>query len=112
MVINEVQLDLIFGALSDATRRGMLAQLSEGETNISALAAPHKMSQPAISKHLRVLERAGLVQRIRRGRDHIIRINPEPAEEAGRWIAYYTQFWKQQFDRVDAYLKTATGESI
>ena len=109
MVTHNAQLDLIFAALSDATRRGMLAQLSDGEMNISALAEPHNMSRPAVSKHLRVLERAGLVRRTRRGRDHVIQVNPGPAEEAGRWIAYYAHIWKRQFDRVDAYLKTTKG---
>ncbi len=111
MVIQNSQLDLIFGALSDTTRRGMLAQLSQGETNITTLAAPYDMSQPAISKHLRVLEKAGLIERTRRGRDHIIRMNPEPAEAASNWISYYTQFWKEQFDAVDAYLKRNEGSS-
>jgi DNA-binding transcriptional ArsR family regulator len=101
------QLDLVFSALSDATRRGMLATLSEGEQNITALAAPYAMSQPAISKHLRVLESAGLIFRERRGRDHFIRANPAPAEEAADWIAYYTAFWRNHFDAVGAYLKTS-----
>ncbi len=105
MVINDTQLDRVFGALSDATRRGMLAQLSQGETNITTLAAPYKISQPAISKHLRVLERAGLIERTRRGREYIIRVNPTPAEDARDWIAYYAQFWKQQFDAVEEYLR-------
>lgn len=107
---NNENLDLIFGALSDATRRGMLAQLSDGETNITALAAPYAMSQPAISKHLRVLERAGLIARTRRGRDHYIKAVPGPAKEAGGWIAYYAKFWKQQFDDVETYLQIK-GES-
>ncbi len=105
MVIYEEQLDLVFGALSDSTRRGMLAQLSNGETNISALAEPYNISQPAISKHLRVLEKAGLIERTRKGRDHIIRANPVPAEKARDWISYYAHFWNQQFDAVDQYLK-------
>ncbi len=105
LVMNELKLDLVFGALSDATRRGMLAQLAHGEANITALAAPYDMSQPAISKHLRVLEKAGLVERTRRGREHYIRALPGPADEAGGWIAYYAKFWKQQFAAVDDYLK-------
>lgn len=105
MVMDNKQLDQVFGALSDTTRRGMLARLSQGEMNITTLAAPYQISQPAISKHLRVLERAGLIERTRQGRDHIIRANPEPAEQARDWIAYYAQFWKQQFDAVEAYLE-------
>ena len=99
------QLDLVFGALSDATRRGMLAQLAAGETNVSALAEPYQMSQPAISKHLRVLEKAGLIRRERRGRENFVAVNAARAEEARDWITHYTQFWKQHFDAVDDYLK-------
>lgn len=109
MVIYNTQLDQVFGALSDATRRGMLARLSQGEMNITTLAAPYKMSQPAISKHLRVLERAGLIERSRRGREHLIRANPKPAEQARDWISYYAEFWNQQFDAVDAYLEQTGG---
>lgn len=111
MVTYNAQLDLIFAALSDSTRRGMLAQLADGEMNISALAEPHNMSRPAVSKHLRVLEKAGLVERSRRGRDHFIRVNPAPAHEAGRWIAHYAHIWQRQFDRVDAYLKSTKGKT-
>lgn len=109
MVINNPQLDQIFGALSDATRRGILAQLSQGETNITALAAPYQMSQPAISKHVRVLEKAGLIKRTKRGREHIIQANPAAAEQARDWIDTYAQFWKEQFEDVETYLKQ-TGE--
>ncbi len=103
--MNQDHLDLVFGALSDATRRGILAQLSAGETNVSALAAPYQMSQPAVSKHLRVLEKAGLIRRERRGRENFVAVNTVRAEEARDWIAHYTQFWKQQFDAVDDYIK-------
>ncbi len=104
MVMNEKQLGLVFAALSDATRRGMLARLAQGQTNISTLAAPYKMSQPAISKHMRVLEGAGLIKRTRKGREHLISIAPAPAREAHDWIAYYTRHWISRFDEVDAYL--------
>ena len=98
-------LDSVFSALSDATRRGILAQLSLGETTVSKLAEPYAMSQPAISKHLRVLERAGLIRRTRRGREHHIQINPRPIEEANGWIAYYANVWQRQFDAVGEYLQ-------
>ncbi len=105
MVINRAaQLDLVFGALSDPTRRGMLETLSGGAVNIRTLAAPFKMSQPAISRHLRVLEEAGLVRRQKRGREHHISVNSQAAEQARDWIAHYTRFWKQQFDAVEEYL--------
>lgn len=105
MVTNLPQLDLVFGALSDATRRDMLAQLSKGETNVSTLAAAYPISRPAISKHLRVLERAGLIERTKQGRESLIRVNPKPAEDARDWIAYYAEFWNQQFDAVAENLK-------
>lgn len=105
MVINDKKLDLIFGALSDTTRRHMLTRLSEGEMNIKTLAAPYEMSQPAISKHVNILVRADLVERTKQGRESIVRAKPEVAEQAGDWISYYMQFWDEQFDAVDAYLK-------
>lgn len=106
MVIDSVKLDLVFGALSDATRRGMLAQLSGGEMNVSALAKPYEMSQPAISKHLRVLEGAGLIERHKRGRENFVRVRPAAVEGATAWIEHYRQFWKQHFDAVETYLKS------
>ncbi|MCP3918033.1 MAG: winged helix-turn-helix transcriptional regulator [bacterium] len=105
------QLDLVFSALADPTRRGMLERLAEGETNVGTLAAPHDMSQPAVSKHLRVLERAGLIQRTRHGREHRIRVDPRPIEAASTWIEHYTRFWKQQFDAVDAYLEARAKQT-
>ncbi len=109
MVINK--LDLVFGALSDATRRGMLAQLSEGEMTVSHLAQPYAMSQPAISKHLRVLEGAGLIERHKRGRETVVRVRPDATDDAAAWIAHYSRFWKRHFDAVDLYLKTNKGQS-
>src|SRR3984957_19615305 len=97
-------LDATFGALSDATRRGILAQLALGETSVSDLAAPYDMSLPAVSKHLRVLEDAGLVQRHKDGRVHRCRLAPEPMKGAAEWIAYYRHFWERQFDALEQYL--------
>ncbi|MEO1137632.1 MAG: metalloregulator ArsR/SmtB family transcription factor [Pseudomonadota bacterium] len=99
------ELDLVFGALSDATRRGILAQLAAGETNVSALAAPYDISQPAVSKHLRVLEKAGLIRREKRGRENFVAVTPGPAQNAADWVSHYTRLWTAQFDAVDAYLK-------
>ena len=104
------QLDLVFSALSDPTRRGMLEQLAAGETNVGTLAEPYEISQPAASKHLRVLERAGLIRRTRQGREHRIKVDPRPIEEASTWIGQYARFWKRQFDAVDAYLQ-ARGQN-
>lgn len=107
--MQSVQLDLVFQALSDPTRRGILERLAAGETNVGTLAEPFDISQPAVSKHLRVLERAGLIRRERRGREHRIRIDPEPIAAAGTWIARYAEYWRQQFDAVDAYLRARRG---
>ena len=105
MVINCVaNLDLVFGALSDPTRRGILELLSGGTAKIRTLAAPFKMSQPAISKHLRVLESAGLIRRQKRGREHHISVDSHSVEQARDWITHYTKFWKQQFDAVEQHL--------
>ena len=83
----------------------MLAQLSEGETNVSTLSKPYKISQPAISKHLRVLEQAGLVERRRSGRNQLVRVKPEKAQQAVDWLTHYTQFWADQFNAVELYLQ-------
>lgn len=105
LVMDQKNLDRVFGALSDATRRGILAQLAAGETNVAALAEPYAMSQPAISKHLKVLEKAGLISREKRGRENIVTANAEPAEAAVAWITHYAQFWKDHFDQVEKYLQ-------
>ncbi|HUO35050.1 MAG TPA: metalloregulator ArsR/SmtB family transcription factor [Candidatus Acidoferrum sp.] len=103
-------LDSTFAALSDATRRGILAQLALGETSISELAAPYRMSLPAVSKHVRVLESAGLVTRRKDGRVHRCRLAAEPMKEAAEWIAFYRRFWEQQFNALDHYLAETTPE--
>jgi len=105
MVMYSKQLDLVFGALSDATRRGILEQLAQGETRVGLLAAPYNISQPAVSKHLRVLERAGLVLCVKRGRERYIKVNPKSVSSVKRWINFYSQIWEQQFDAVEDYLK-------
>lgn len=106
-MVNNVALNLnqVFGALADPTRRGIMEMLSRGASNVRSLAAPFRMSQPAISKHLRVLESAGLIRREKRGREHHISVNAKPAEAARDWISFYTQIWTQQFDAVDDYLR-------
>lgn len=98
-------LDRVFAALADPTRRAMLERLAQGEANVGTLAAPFDISQPAASKHVRVLERAGLVRRTRVGREHRIRIDPRPITDAGSWIGRYAKYWERQFDAVDAYLE-------
>jgi DNA-binding transcriptional ArsR family regulator len=103
-------LDNTFAALSDATRRGILAQLAQGEASVSDLAAPYEMSLPAVSKHLRVLERAKLVDRRKDGRVHRCRLLPEPMKGAAQWIEKYRQFWERQFDSLAQYLEDSQKE--
>jgi DNA-binding transcriptional ArsR family regulator len=105
------QLDATFGALSDPTRRAILARLAQGETTVKALAAPFSMSLPAVSKHLRVLESAGLLRREIDGRVHRCRLAARPMKNASAWIERYRAFWETQFDALAKYLeKTATEE--
>ncbi len=98
-------LDAVFSALGDPTRRAILARLAEGETRVTELAAPHAMSLPAISKHLRVLESAGLVSREKAGRVVRCSLNAEPLKDAADWVERYRRFWDQQFDRLERYLE-------
>jgi DNA-binding transcriptional ArsR family regulator len=103
-------LDNTFAALSDATRRGILARLAQGEASISDLAAPYEMSLPAVSKHLRVLEHARLVERRKDGRVHRCRLAPAPMKSAAEWIEKYRQFWERQFDSLAQYLEGSQKE--
>jgi DNA-binding transcriptional ArsR family regulator len=102
-------LDDVFHALADPTRRAMLRSLTEGQRNIGELAAPHRMSFAAASKHVRVLERAGLVRRQVEGRAHVCRIEPGPLAAAEEWLRYYEGFWSRKLDALDAALR-ADGE--
>ncbi|MCH9047302.1 MAG: winged helix-turn-helix transcriptional regulator [SAR324 cluster bacterium] len=98
-------LDLLFSALSDPIRRAILARLAEGEATVGDLARPFSVSLPAISKHLRVLERAGLLERRIEGRVHRCRLQPRPLKDAVDWLAEYRQFWERQLDALEAYLE-------
>ncbi len=111
MAIYSEELDLVFRALSDATRRSMLERLSKGAMNITVLSEPYDISQPSISKHIRVLERAQLIKRTKKGRESIIQINPMPAEHARDWIDHYMAFWVQQFDVIDDYINQQKGKN-
>lgn len=91
----------MFGALSDGTRRAMLARLGEGEATVSELAEPFDMSMPAITKHLNVLEKAGLVTRRRNGRMKICTVNPDGAKDARDWIEQQTAFWNASLNRLE-----------
>jgi DNA-binding transcriptional ArsR family regulator len=94
-----------FAALADPTRRAILARLALGETSVTELAEPFEMSMPAVSKHLRVLERAGLITRGREAQWRPCKLKPEPLREAAGWIDDYRQFWEQSLDRLEDYLQ-------
>ena len=98
-------LDRTFGALADPTRRRILEHLAGGDRCVTDLARPYRMSLPAVSKHLRVLENAGLVRRQRDGRVHRLRLEARPMQQAQAWIEEYRKFWEASFDRLDEYLK-------
>jgi DNA-binding transcriptional ArsR family regulator len=98
------RLSATFAALADPTRRGILARLSSGEASVTQLAEPYQMSMPAISKHLKVLERAGLIARGREAQWRPCRLEAAPLKNAAGWLEQYRQFWEQSFDRLDAYL--------
>ena len=98
-------LTTIFSALADPTRRAILARLTAGEASVTELAEPFEMSMPAISKHLKVLERAGLIARGREAQWRPCRLEAEPLKEAADWLESYRRFWEQSFDRLGEYLR-------
>jgi len=98
-------LNRTFAALADPTRRRLLEHLAGGDRCVTDLARPCSMSLPAVSKHLRVLENAGLIRRRRCGRVHRLKLEAAPMQQASRWIEEYRQFWEQRLDRLDEYLK-------
>ena len=106
-MVNYPALDVVFSALADPTRRAILQRLASGEASVTEIAEPFtdEMSLPAISKHLRVLETAGLIGRERQGRIHRLRLRPEALKNATEWLEYYRQFWDDQFDSLAEYLK-------
>jgi DNA-binding transcriptional ArsR family regulator len=99
------RLSITLAALADPTRRAILARLALGETTVNELAAPFKISQPAISRHLKVLEHAGLVARGREAQWRPCRLEAGPLREVNQWLAHYRRFWEQSFDRLETYLK-------
>jgi len=103
-------LDRTFAALADPTRRRMLEHLAQGDRCVTDLARPHRMSLPAVSKHLRVLETAGLVRRRRDGRVHRLKLSAAPMQQAQAWIEEYRRFWEDSFDRLGDYLKEITSK--
>ena len=101
----EVRLDAVFHALGDATRRQMLRSLSGGQRTVGELAAPFDMSLAAASKHIKALERAGLVRRTIQGRTHLCRLEARPLEDAHEWIGFYQRFWGDRLDILESLLR-------
>lgn len=99
------QLSTVFGALADPTRRAILARLTEGDLSVAEIAAPFPVSQPAISRHLKVLEGAGLISRTRRATARLSHLEAEPLREATEWLARYRAYWDESFERLDALLE-------
>ncbi len=99
------ELDAIFHALGDATRRAMLRELADGERTVGELAAPHAMSLAAASKHVKALENAGLITREVRWRTHVCRLAPGPLAEAHRWLSSYERFWNERLDALEKLLR-------
>ena len=102
------RLDATFAALADPTRRAILARLASGEASVMELAAPFAMSQPAISRHLKVLEQAKLIERRVEGRVHLFRLRQKPLQDAGAWIQRHQQFWKGALDQLETLLGQGT----
>jgi DNA-binding transcriptional ArsR family regulator len=102
--MNADQLSAVFGALADPTRRAILARLAEGDANVAELTAPFKVSQPAISKHLKVLESAGLVSRSRRATARLSHLEADPLRSATEWLVSYREYWEESHERLDALL--------
>src|SRR6266496_179466 len=99
------RLSVVFSALADPTRRAILARLASGTASVTELAAPFEMSLPAISKHLKVLERAGLISRGREAQWRPCRLEAAPLKDAAEWLEDYRRFWEESFDRLDDYLR-------
>ena len=105
------RLDDTFAALANSTRRAILARLAQGEAHVNELAAPFDMSLPAISKHLKVLESAGLIVRGRRAQYRPCTLNPDPIRDVADWTEQYRAIWETSFDRMDGYLRSLQDES-
>jgi len=105
MVNYSSELDLTFSALSDPTRRAILSKLAEGDASILELAAPFSISLPAVSKHIRILEEAGLLTRMKQGRVQYCHLNANPLRSAAKWLVFYENFWDAKFDSLAKYLE-------
>jgi DNA-binding transcriptional ArsR family regulator len=98
------QLSAVFGALADPTRRAILARLTAGDATVAELAKPFDMTQPGVSRHLKVLEQAGLISRRRRATARLSHLEAEPLREATAWLARYREYWERSYDRLDGLL--------
>ncbi len=105
------RLSIIFAALADPTRRAILARLARGEATVNELAEPFDLSLPTISKHLKVLQHAGLISQGRKAQWRPCRLEAEPLREAAGWIAEYREFWDESFSRLDDYLRDLQGQA-
>ena len=105
------QLSLVFSALADPTRRAILARLTEGEATVSQLVEPFAISQPAISRHLKVLEAAGLISRHREAQRRPCRLEPDRLRQASEWLGTYREYWEASYGRLDDYLDTLQKET-
>lgn len=108
----EPALDATFGALSDPTRRAILAQLARGESSVTQLASRFEISLPGVTKHLRVLESAGLLRSSKRGRVRRCRLRPEPMKDAAEWIQFYRRFWEDQFESLAEFIEEMKKEDV
>lgn len=107
---DDLDLDAVFGALADPTRRAILARLGTGEASVAEVGAPFAISQPAVSRHLKVLEQAGLVSRTRRGTARLSRLEAAPLREATRWLGDFRAYWAESHDRLDDLLAALAEE--
>ena len=108
--MNPDQLSAVFGALADPTRRAILSRLAAGDATVAEIAAPFSVSQPAISRHLKVLERAGLISRRRRATARLSHLEAEPLREATAWLARYQANWEERYERLDGLLASLQPE--
>jgi len=107
--LTERELDRAFGALADPTRRAILARLSAGDAGVLNVAEPFPISQPAVTKHLRVLEEAGLISRHRRARQRMCHLEPQRLRQLSDWVGSYREFWEESFERLDELLEELQG---
>ncbi len=110
--VSGTDLDAVFAALADPTRRAIVAQLANGEVSVKELALPHRMSGPAVTKHLKVLQNAGLIARSKRAQQRPCRLMPKPLQEATDWMEQYRVLWEQRLDRLEDYLLTLQGKPL